>query len=153
MCERPVGHRLKPPDTLGGALRIGARPLLAGEQLLAFGFGLLAVMNICRGSAPLDDLAPPVTDWDRACQVPTILAVFAAKTELDLVKPPDLDRLCPLPPHALKVVGMKRLHPSGSLGPLPGDACILFPSPIDIIDHSVGAAGVKDLWHGVRVLA
>jgi hypothetical protein len=78
MRERAVTHRLQPPDTLGGMFRVGARRLLTGEQLLAFGFGLLAVMNICRGAAPLDDLAPPVTDGDRACQVPTILAVFAA---------------------------------------------------------------------------
>src|SRR5262245_58093806 len=153
MRERAVGHRLQPLDALGRALRIGARGLLAGEQFFTFGFGLLAIMNICRCSAPIGDPAPPVTDWDRARQVPTILAVPATDTVLNLARLTGLDRLCPMPQREFAVVRVKTLHPTGHQGLLPGSASIFLPPQVGVIPHSVGAAGVNDLRHGVRELA
>src|SRR5262249_34699750 len=133
--------------------RLSARRLFAGEQLFALCFGLLAVMNICRGPDPLDDLFLLVADWHCARQVPAILAVFTAKTKLNVERLPGLDRLYPLLPPAFAVVGMKRLRPADSQGSFQGDARILLPPFIDIIGHSVGAAGVNDLGHGVGELA
>src|SRR6266540_2875245 len=64
--------------------RLGARRPLASEQLFAFGFGLLEVMNIGRGPDPLHDLSPRVADRTPARQVPAELAVLSAEAGLAL---------------------------------------------------------------------
>ena len=133
--------------------RLGARRLLASEQLFALGFGLLAVMNIGRGSDPLYDPSLLVADWNRARQVPAVLAVLAAKAVLGLKRLPCLARLHQPAPRAFTVVGVNRFHPLASDGLLHRNAYILDPPLIAIIHHPVRAAGVNDLRHGVGELA
>src|SRR5262245_5139571 len=133
--------------------RLGARRLFAGEQLFALGFGLLAVMNICRGPDPLYDPSLRVADRNRARQVPSVLSVLAAKTELRVEGLSCLDRLHHPLPHAFKVIGVNRLHPLASGRLLNWNAYILAPLLISVINQPVRAASVNDLGHGVGELA
>src|SRR5262245_17611862 len=133
--------------------RLSARRLFAGEQFFALGFGLLAVMNICRGSDPLYDPSLRVADRNRARQVPSVLSVLAAKTALRVEGLPCLDRL----PHplldAFKVIMVNRLHPLATDRLLNRKAYILAPLLIGVINQPVRAASVNDLRHGVGELA
>src|SRR5262245_52174349 len=133
--------------------RLGARLSFASEQHFALGFGLLAVMNIGRGSDPLYNPSVRVADWNGARQVPAVLAVLAAKTVHGFEAPPCLARL----PHPLlcayKVVGVNRLHPLMSNGLLRRNSYILGPPLIAIIYFPVRAASVNYLGHGVGELA
>src|SRR5262245_3998425 len=133
--------------------RLSARRSLAGEQLFALGFGRLAVMNIGRSPDPLHDPALLVADCSRARKVPAVLAVLAAKAVLDLERLTCPARLLEPAPRPFTVVGVNRLHPLASDGPLNRNAYIIDPSLIAIIDHPVRAAGVNDLGHGVGELA
>src|SRR5262245_12735390 len=133
--------------------RLSARRLFAGEQLFALGFGLLAVMNICRGPDPLYDPSLRVSDRNRARQVPSVLSVLAAKTVLLVEALSCLDRLPHSLLHAFKVIGVNRLHPLASDRLLNRKAYILAPLMIGVINHPVRAASVNDLRHGVGELA
>src|SRR5262245_40338675 len=132
--------------------RLSARRSLAGEQLFALGFGRLAVMNIGRSPDPLHNPAPLVADCSRARQVPAVLAVLAAKAVLDLERLTRPARLLEPASRVFTVVGVNRLHPLASDGLLNGNANIIDPALIAIIDHPIRGAGVNDLGHGVGEL-
>src|SRR5262245_4821227 len=133
--------------------RLGARRSLASEQLFALCFGLLAVMNICRGPDPLYNPSLRVADRNRARQVPSVLSVLAAKTILLVEGLSCLDRLPHPLLHAFKVIRVNRLHPLASDRLLNRKAYILAPLLIGVINQPVRAAGVNDLGHGVGELA
>src|SRR5262245_27263727 len=121
---------------------LGARRSLASEQLFALCFGLLAVMNICRGPDPLYDPSLRVADRNRARQVPSVLSVLAAKTVLCFAGLSRLNRL----PHPLlrpfKVIGVNRLHPLASGRLLKRNTYILAPLLIGLLSLPVRAPRV-----------
>src|SRR5262245_59555385 len=127
--------------------RLCARRSLASEQLFALGFGLLAVMNIGRGPDPLYDPPLLVADCSRARQIPAVLAVLAAKAVHGFKRLACPARLLQPPPGDFTVVGVNRLHPLASDGPLNRNPYIIHPSLIAIIYHPVRAASVNDLGH------
>src|SRR4030095_4347610 len=133
--------------------RLGARRPLASEQLFAFGFGLVDVMNIGQGPDPLHAQSLRVADRTPARQVPAVLAVLAADAVLCLKWLPFLAGLPQPAPRAIAVVGMNRLNPFGSEGLLHRNSYVLDPPLIAIIHQPVRAAGVNDLGHGVGELA
>src|SRR5262245_39638019 len=133
--------------------RLSASRLFAGEQLFALGFGLLAVMNICRGPDPLYDPSLRVADRNRARQVPSVLSILVAKTELRVEGLSCLDRLPHPLLHSFKVIGVNRFHPLASNGLLNRNAYILDPLLIGVINQPVRAASINDLRHGVGELA
>ncbi len=84
-----------------------------------------------------------------AAHEPAVGAVLRLEAILDLVAAAGLDRLVPAIEAALQVIGMQDNLPAPVPAFLEGEAGVLEPALVEVLDAAVGLGGPDHLGHGV----
>jgi hypothetical protein len=150
VAGRDDAVRVPDHDALGHVRHHRPVALLAGQERL---LGQLAVVDVHVGSVPVDHLPGGIPDWMASGEEPTVHAVMAAQTLLDLGRLTRCEGIRHRRPGRRPVVGVQRPHPPVAQGLLPGHAGEVAPRRVAVGHETILANRPDQGRDGVHHLA
>ena len=121
-----------------------------GNHLFELRAGAFLVFNIGACADPLHNLPLFVAPRRSTSKKPTVSSVRSAlETVFDLVVFPRGERMCPAFDAGLEVLWMHDRSPAPVFRLFEGEAGVIEPHPVVIIDAAIRPRGPDDQWHGV----